>query len=695
METSRASGGWAWLAAVVAAALFAVGCAKQLPRGRYSVDEVEVENLSSIDRDALLAGLATARSPRFLGLFTGVVYDYEIYDKSLLSKDLERIERFLRARGYYEAKVRAARVIPRERSVTVIIEVVQGAPVTLRSASEPGLATLPFEVALAAKEAVTLRVGRPFDEEDFNRSKRALVSALADRGYAFAKVKASARVDLAAHTADVVYEVTPGPPARYGPVSIVGLEEIPEAPVRANLALREGASYSLAELGEAQDALINLGVFGSVDVRQDLSHPESGVVPITVLVHESTLRAVRLGGGVRADALRMSTHLLAGWEDRNFIWGMTHVSLDARPGVTYFPATLYDPVKPTKLLLENYARASLRQPSFLEGRTTGILASEYNIYPLLYVDMAPDERIIGYQELRESAAIERAFFGMRFLVNLSYHWQADFPFTYQSDRPDGLDAVRVSYPELATNLDFRDSRVDPKRGVLLSNSLQLAGLPYGGTVKDVRLRPELRAYVTRANVTLAVRATVGMLFPLDYGRTLDDPALRQQTFDPDVIRDQHKLLFRAFYSGGPSSNRGYPYREVGPHGAVGFLVPTGVNCAAQANQDIVQCQRPLGGLTVWEASMEVRFLVSGPVSGAVFADASDVTLGRAEFDFNYPHLSPGLGVRYATPVGPIRADLAYRAVPFIKEDPSRPSEDRLGTFLGVPINLNIALGEAF
>ncbi len=670
--TRRRSARPAWLLIAALLVLLVTGCTKELPPGRYAVDDVQLENVSSIDRDDLLDRLATAASPRFLGLFEGVVYDYEIFDKNLLSKDLERVERYLRAHGYYEAKVRAARVIPRDRDVLVVIEVSMGVRVYVKSVTEKGLASLPFKVAAAGNEAVSLRIGDPFDEDEFERSKKLLISALADHGYAFAKVKASAHVDIAQHSAQVVYTVTPGPPAVYGAVKIVGLHEVPEGPVRANLAIKQGEPYSRADLGEAQDTLINLGVFGSVDVQQDLDHPETRTVPITVVVHESTMRAVRLGGGVRADALRIATHLVTGWEDRNFLGGMRHFSVDARPGVTYFPATLYSIVRPTKLLLEDYARAELRQPSFLEGRTTGILASEYNVYPLLWVDMSPDDKVIGYQELRESAAIERAFFGLHLLVNLSYHWQANFPFMYQSDKPPGLESVRVSYPELVTNLDFRDNRIEPHSGFLLSNSLQVAGLPYGGTVKDVRLRPEIRAYVTRAHLTLAIRVTAGMLFPVDYGETLQDPALRDDAFNPATVRDQHKLLFRAFYSGGPNSNRGYPYREVGPHGAVGFLVPNGVNCTAAVNRDIVQCQRPLGGLTLWEASMEVRFPISGPVSGAVFTDASDVSLGRAEFDFNYPHLSPGLGLRYDTPIGPIRADLGVPARPVLQAGPVAP-----------------------
>ena len=71
------------------------------------VDSVEVENTRAIDAGDLKDGLATAGSSRFLGIWEGVVFDYEVYDKDVLARDLKRIERYYRARGYYEAKVSA------------------------------------------------------------------------------------------------------------------------------------------------------------------------------------------------------------------------------------------------------------------------------------------------------------------------------------------------------------------------------------------------------------------------------------------------------------------------------------------------------------------------------------------------------------------------------------------------------------
>lgn len=697
--------------------LIALGCVKKPDRD--VVTDVSIEGGPSVDADDALEGMATAETPRFLGIFYGV-YEYETFDENVLARDLERIERFYRKRGYYEAKVTAARVVHEKADVKVEIQVHEGAPVMTREVTLTGIELLPIDVSTEALKAMKLQPEQRFDEDLFEETKRAIGDTLADKGYAFVEVKSTARVDIAHHEAYVRYEVKPGPLARYGPIRIVfvGKQEIPERPVRANLDIREGRRYSRTAVRDARLALVKLGVFSNVDVKEDTSHPETGVVPITVFVTESTLRAVNVGVGARYDVLELETHARLGWEDRNFLGGMRRFSIDDRPGLVFFPTRFGFNHAPTRVLLENKLRTELKQPSFIEGRTTGRLAGEYNIYPLLFpieaspfaADQPEVQRVIGYHEVKGEVGVERFFFRHHFWVSPAYNWQADYPFTYQGDIPDGLEHVIVSFPALQTNIDFRDDRIHPHKGIFVSNDLQVAGFVFGGTVSDVRVKPEARIYLPLARDkrwTLALRSTVGFLFPSNYGKTLDPSTAQGKTIltdpiDPDVIRDQHKLLFRAFYSGGPTSNRGYGYREVGPHGPVGFLIPTGQNCSLDRPGVTLDnlpdtCKRPLGGLTLWEASFEVRFPIAGALGGAVFADASDVTRRVGEIRFNFPHISVGPGLRYDTPVGPLRLDIGYR-LPFaqqIGQAEPRADEGTPQTIFGLPIAVYFAFGEAF
>jgi outer membrane protein insertion porin family/translocation and assembly module TamA len=676
------------------------------------VDEVRIEGLARVEEKPLLDGLSTSETPLLFGLIPGVL-EYTTYDPNVLSRDLERIERYLRARGHYEAKVWAARVIrtgPHE--VKVEIHVHEGPEVRV-SRIDPGVSRLPFDVMLLVNRARRMADGDVFDEEEFEKDKERIAGVLAEAGYAFAKVDATATVDVAARTAHVRYTIDLGPKARYGPIRFVGLEKIPEDGVRNQLDLEEGEIYNSAELAEAEQALISLGVFSNVEIRPDRSHPETGLVPIQVWVREGTLANLRIGGGSRFDVLRLSGHLMTGWEHRNFLGGIRHFRVEGRPGVTLFP-TRIDHLEPwTAYLPEFRSQVTLSQPSFLEARTTGIISAEYNVYPLLYP--LPDgvdpeaERVIGYQEVRASAGVERSFFNYRVNLAPSYNWQANFPFTYQGGRPNGLEAVRVSFPELVATLDLRDDAMETHRGIYLTNSLQVAGHGLGGTVSDVRVKPEIRAYLPLRRAVLATRLTFGFLFPGNYGDTLDPDSSESRSAeldpsDPAVVADQHKLLFRAFYSGGPNSNRGYPFRGVGPHGPVGFLVPTGLDCSLEQRsvEDLPNgCIRPLGGLTLWEASLEVRipFPIDAPFYGVTFIDASDLTRSVGKLRLDVPHLTAGGGIRYITPLGAIRFDVGYRVQGAQalgkKELPSeegRPGGNVLGLFPGA---VHLAIGEAF
>jgi outer membrane protein assembly factor BamA len=671
-----------------------------------AIDLSDTDGARVVDDSALLDGLATS----------------DEYDPSLLSRDLERVERYYRARGYYEAKVSAARVLQLDgRHVKIEIRVVPGVPVTVRRVDIPGVAYLPSAVTKDVLQARTLKVGDIFDEARFEEMKAAMLEAQQDRGFPFAKVDAKAHIDLVEHRADVTMTLQPGSQATYGAVSIDGLKSIPEDKVRDTLKIREGQAYSRSDLASAQRALLNLGVFGTVELREDLTHPETQRVPIAVIVRETELRTVRLGGGADLNVLRLNFHLGMGWEHRNFLGGMRHLSVNVTPGVDLYPTRFPDgktPLKPRRLLLENSLQLKFRQPSFIESRTAGTIDASYTIMPVLYPltkETDPNtERILGYHTISTAVGLERQFYlssskawPTALTLATSYNWQANFPFTYQSDLPAGLTHVRVAFPALVTTLDVRDDPVQPHRGVYLTNTLQVADKVFGGTVSDVKIQPELRSYfpLTKNSVTLATRLTMGFLIPRDYGNTLKTgTAERQEAIadatDPDVISDQQKLLLRAFYSGGANSNRGYPLRAVGPHGPVGFLIPTGVNCSPGSREPA--CIRPLGGFTLWEASLEVRFPLSGALGMVAFADASDVTREVGHIQANVPHLSVGPGLRYLTPVGPFRLDIGYRVpgAQWIGHDGLSVNDGSgdVSNLFGIswlPVAVNIALGEAF
>lgn len=692
---------------LLAVLVHGAGCAR-LPPGRQAVDRVEIEGTRKVDDDDIEEKIATAPSPKFLGLFRGVLYDYELYDPGKLERDLERIQRYYQARGYYDVQVRAGRVreLP-NRHVEVSIDVDEGEPVRVGEIYLEGLDELDEATATAARKAMTLKVGDLFDEQRYQETQEALTRALSDRGHAYARSRRRAQIDLPNHRAAVRYRVRPGPRVTYGPVTVEGLGPLPEEPVRLALGLKVGDPFSTIELEESRAAVLNLGAFAAVDIEPQLAdEPSDAPVPLKVKVQPSSLRGVQLGVGAEVDVIRTDIHALVGWEHRNFLGGFRHLTVTGRPGLVFYPTRLPTFQAPTAYLPEARVQGELVQPGLFEKRTRGTLRSQFNVFPvLLSPKVDPNASVIGYREVRASVGLDRNFWQTIF-GDISANVQRNDPFSYVGPLDPALSGITIFYLDLLTQYDRRDSKIHPHKGFFLGNDLQIA--PGLGDARDVRVQPEARVFIPLAKrVTVAMRGSVGFLFPSNYATTLRSNAASGKPPDgvdrARWVEDVQLVYLRAFFSGGPNSNRGYALRGVGPHGVVPFFNPDLAALALSQGCDpggseagSARCEQPLGGLSLWEASAELRFPVLGALSGATFCDTSDASPQQVKLRFDYLHLSCGLGLRYDTPVGPIRADVGVRVPGMqILGKPDDAVEGNPGTILGLPLAISLGIGESF
>jgi len=696
--------------------LLGLSACTSIPDRRYAIRSIDVEGNSAIGADEIEESMASRESPRFLGFFGGVLYDHQVFNRYVLEADLQRIERYYRSRGFYRARVRAGRVAYwGDRHVKVSIIVEEGAPVVVGRVDVHGLDGLELPLATECREAslLVLGVGDRFEEEQFAETSEGIRRVLSDQGYAYASVRRRARVDLPRSLASVGYWVTPGPRARFGEVTIEGLGPIPEAPVRRALDITRGEPYSESALESAEQAVLGLGVFSSVSVKPDL--PRRGrrkarrnaealptSVPVRVVVAPSKLRSVRLGGGLHADTLRTDVHLTVGWEHRNLLGGLQNFLIEAVPGIVLYPTRIPELEAPDRLLLQGRVRSELRQPSFLEARTNALLRAQASVYPvLLSQDPDPGAPILGYQDFRVGAGLERQY--KRLYGSLSHNVQVSRPFTYAGTLDPDLGTAIVSYPELLNKLDFRDDDVQPHSGAYFQNTLQAAGV--GGDARDVKIEPEARFFVPLGrHLTLALRGALGFLFAQNYGDTVAPNAATGQPGDAtraEWVEDVQLMFLRGLFSGGPISNRGYRAREIGPHGVVPFFNPgqssaeiSGSCLPDSPDFSRARCELPLGGFTLWEASIELRFPLLGPLRGALFTDASDVSPELVSFRFDRPHLSSGFGFRYETPVGPIRLDIGYR-IPGVQAPADASGEGVPDETFGLPIAVALGIGVPF
>ncbi len=686
----------------------ALGCV-QLPDGRYAIDDITVRGNDTIDDAEIEESIATRPSPRFLGLIAGLIYDHEVFDRYVLERDLQRIERYYRARGFYWARVRAGRVFNVGRQkVRVEIQIEEGPPTLIQRVDVHGVQTLPQEVRSEVEDDVnnTLPLGERFEEAALEEATEELERSLEDQGHAHVRISRGADVDATRHRVSVGLWVEPGPVVKLGAIHIKGLGSIPESEVRQTMSLAPGSLYSRGELEAAERALLDLGVFSAASVKPRLDHdpntPPPNVVPIDVTLQTSRFRSVHLGGGVQVDSQRTDVHLVAGWEDRNFLGGLRNFLVEFVPGAVIHPTRLPEIETPERLLPQARVRLELRQPALFEALTYGVVRTQASVAPVLLTSRPdPAAPILGYRDLRASAGLERVLY-WKLYGSVSHNVQINDPFTYTGALDPALDTALVSYPELLVRLEARDDRLAPTEGVYASANLQVAGV--GGDARDIKLQPEARGYLPAGRgIVLAGRASLGLLFAENYGDTVAPNAF---TGDPGTdrgtwVRDIQLMYLRGFFAGGPGSNRGYALREIGPHGAVPFYNPgqsteefSGA-CEVESAMGPLSpnCKLPLGGFTLWEASFEVRFPIYGPLRGALFTDIADVSPYRLDFRWDRPHLSAGLGLRFGTPIGPVRLDAGYR-VPGLQA-PASSDESVPGTLLGLPIAISLGIGEPF
>ncbi len=735
--------------------LLGTGCAVRSvpPKGQIvedvSVDAGPAPRVSTAAVPPRLATQATSHFPPFewlsgvpvLGLFDALTVEYQVFDRTVLQRDLERVQRYYQARGFVEAQVTAGRVRTTARGrVRIEVIVREGEPVWLTTVESPAeLLTgavergAEREALLEASASVgklvatyastpleepprcSLSEGREcvpkprFDEDRYDDAKRSLQRVLAEAGFAYARVEGHATIDVQRHEAHVRFSVDAGPLCTFGDLSIVGNAELSEAVLRNRIAWKRGARYSTSLLDSVHDELADLGVFGSVEVRAELS--PAGVAPekrvdVKVSVQPVRLRTLKLGGGAVLGS-QIEAHGIVGWEDRNFLGGLRTLALEVRPGVVFFPtrADTFFSRAPTDFVPQSALLAGFRQPSFLESRTdlkVDLSGRAYAPQIAPAPEPVPDGyNIVGYYELTGGMGLERRFrfprFGGTLKTSTFLRAQIDFPFSYNRDKlPPEYARVVIPYVDALATWDQRKDRAgrptggDAHRGVYAALDAQVA---FGDAV-DLRIQPELRLFRPIAKrMVLALRWSFGFLFPFNYGDSLRAPGLASCNelvpAPASCSRDLQLLSFRAFYSGGPFSNRGYGFREVGPHGQLQFATQTGQQAEFL----------PTGGMGVWELAAELRVAVAQSLSWVLFLDSSDVVRTAADFRVDYPHLAPGTGLRLATPVGPLRLDVGFRPPYLQRLGYAALAVDEGGVLPGTnpvfPWAWSLAIGEAF
>lgn len=697
--------------ALVGVALAVSGCAS-IPADRYGVARLELEGVEEMDARALQACLATTERDRLsidfggrgdpscgappfedapdlrFRLWSWPWTDWPLYDRNVFERDLQRIERWYRARGFYDARVVAASHDPpsaaqRDRvdeateceredddegcRVALTVRVEEGEPVLVRSRTLDGDAELGGPLREELADAWALELGDRFDEALYDRTKAAMLRAMRARGYGCASVEGRVVLDPETRRADLAVTVAAGPRCTLGEVIVTGHEDLNDEVILSVADLEPGQRYTGELLDEAQHYVYSLGAFSSVEVLgrplRDDAGTCTGVVDVEIRVAPGRRLRYGLGGGVLAgtwqsgleqqDVRQWDIHALAFVEHRNFLGGLRRIRLEARPKLVFQPVS--GPFPAPRFGIDT--RLTFRQPSFLERRTNLVIDARYDWGP------DPIDRYFRHV-LDASIALQRSFFDGRLGTNVGPRGNVfvvaddDVPFA----------SFEVLFLDFSAQLDLRDDNRRPTKGLFASLELHAARFL---SWDYVRVVPDVRAYAPLGRVVLAARFRLGSMHVQRASDALDPVSAR---LGPNPYR---------LRSGGASSHRGFLPGYLGdpPEASGDPSLPFTYNS---------------GGLRRWEGSVELRVPVSEAFGIVAFADMGDVNRDPS-FRFDYLRLAVGGGLRYDTIIGPVRFDIGVR-VPGAQvvgsDDPPVGTNVRL---FGLPLNgaFHLTIGEAF
>ena len=480
-----------------------------------------------------------------------------------------------------------------------------------------------------------------------------------DRGYPSASVTGQFGVDDTLRIARVTLEAHPGVRAVFGTTRVTGQQEVDSGYIASLLTSHPGQDYRQEELYRSQRAMYAAEVFRFASVQIDSANftDTSTRVPLVVNVSGGEMhRAMGSVGFATTDCFVAG----AGWRARNALGGgkifdvtanLSKIGvgdpLDFGLGQSLCKQVAEDTVGSGQL---NYGVAvSVRRNGFLSPDNSLLVAlfgarrSEYKVY-------LRNEIGVSAALSRETAARVPVTLAYRLAygsteanaVNFCAFFNACVPEDIaQLQQPDFLGTLTLSAIRRRVN-----SFLDPSRGSVFSGEVTVSSKLLGSSQDQqfLRLVGDASFYlpVTR-NVVLASHLRLGYI----YAPIIE---LASGTTDASVPPDQR------FYAGGANDVRGYDRNELGP--VVYVVSDTSISPEGIPDPNAVQVSATGGDRTI-VANLELRLpspVLSSRLRFAAFVDAGTLWEGKGS---SVLRITPGFGVRFASPLGPMRFDVGY------------------------------------
>jgi outer membrane protein insertion porin family/translocation and assembly module TamA len=575
-----------------------------------------------------------------------------------VERDVARLSIWYQRRGFREVQVAGESTLGEDGRAEVLFTVIEGQPVIADSIAYLGAEEFAETDLL---EDLPIRAGDRWSSLRLDATRDTLVRRLTNRGYPYADVLRQTvfPADEPYH-AHVTFEVEPGTRASYGDIQVVGVDHLDESTILRTLPFRSGDPYRVGQLIDAQSRLFGLELVTSASITPDLSSPSDSTVSLLVQVQEGDPYRVRAGvGGSRSECVNAE----ARWTSRNFFgggrvfqvrgrlanilapydtWGCDQVGEDEFTHLTWLAAV--DFAQPWIFSTRNRFNASL----FAERQSVPevFIRKAFGLQLALTRAVGPQTPLtLSYRPEISSLDAAEILLCTGFLVCT----QQDIGVLTSSQRlaPVGLNLTR----------DLSNSLLNPTSGYRLIIDLEHASQWTGSEFRYDRALVEGTWYSGLLGpAVLATRIRGGWVG----SASGEGPT--------EIIPPQKR-----YYAGGANSVRGFAQSRLGPR----VLVVT-----TEALVDSIQglppictvaevialaCDatgarfdsRPTGGTRVLEGNAEVRVALGTDFEAVGFMDFGQVWGGDQQIALDALEFTPGIGLRYLSPVGPLRVDLGY------------------------------------
>ena len=560
------------------------------------------------------------------------------------------------SRGYLDARVTPAIIdnygnVPGRRYVSLIID--EGERTTVHALTVQGV-DAPTESKLLA--SIVSKPGQAFSQEAAHTDRDHILDYLGDHGFTHPAANWRTTPASVVHQVDVEFQVVPGEQEHIKQIVVLGDEHVRRTLVNRQLRIHEGDPISQSALQESQRKLYDLGIFNQVQIiPQDQPTSETGKT-LLVGLEESRRWILGYGGGFEIQKLgsndpsgqykaspRLSlslSRLDVGGRGQTFSMGGRLSSIDTGANMGYVIPRVFNR-DDLSLHLNGLIDRSRDVLTFVADRKEGSISIEKRF--------STSTLLVGQYDFRRVAAL-----GI-------------------GDKISGVNAYVLGRPQPVAMLggsfaqDRRDDPTDATRGTYTVVNAGITSQYLGSQANFLRFTGQNSSYhQINSHLVFARKTQIGIIAP--YGRSyqVDIPAGNGQP--AQTISTNTIPLLERFFMGGSESMRGFSINQAGPRDLItGF---------------------PIGGNALFFNSFELRTFFAQRRMGLVFFEDAGNVYSSVRFmrlfkftqsspqDFNYTAQAIGAGIRYKTPVGPIRFDVGYNLNP--------PRYNVVPTINGVP-----------